>query len=87
MINKRREKAKNLVNQLMINLDKKEVIQLRNSIDRTIADLSEEDRKVDNILENLMEEIDYVLFKNEKTISVKKLNIINDISNFNLINS
>lgn len=84
MLKTRREEAKDLVNQLMINLDKEEKNMLKNTINRTIIDLNEEDREVDNILRNLREEIDHVFFQNESTISVRKLNIINDISNFSI---
>lgn len=84
MLKTRREEAKDLVNELMINLDKEEEIKLKNTIDKTIIDLNEKDREVENILGNLMEEIDHVFFQNESTISVKKLNIINNISNFSM---
>ena len=84
MLETRREEAKDLVNELMINLDKEEEIKLKNTIDKTIIDLNEKDREVENILGNLMEEIDHVFFQNESTISVKKLNIINNISNFSM---
>ncbi|HHX70155.1 MAG: hypothetical protein WAO56_11155 [Miniphocaeibacter sp.] len=84
MLKTDREIAKELVNKLNIEMSDTKDKKIKDSIIKALKDLDREDKSTKRSLNKFVEEINGYIIKNRQSISVKNLNIINELSNMSM---
>ncbi|QQK06970.1 hypothetical protein [Miniphocaeibacter halophilus] len=84
MLKTDREIARELINKLNIEMSDTKDKKIKNSIIKALKDLEAEDKSFKKSLNKFTEEINGYIIKNRKSISVKNLNIINELSNMSM---